>query len=219
MLVVTSKRKLKKFLKNAAFILLLVLIFLYFNHVVYPLVLDIAESKAKVYVMNAINEAAVKIRSLQEFYGEFYKYERNNDGEIVLITANTGAINKMYMCSQAEIQQALNNLNKKVVELPLGAFTGSAVFAEYGPTVNINLMLVGASEAMWNSYFYNEGINQTIHRVILRVTTRMRVIIPLRASDITVNTDIVIAEDIILGRVPESYITGLSEDNIFDLLP
>ena len=69
------------------------------------------------------------------------------------------------------------------------------------------------------SSFYTEGINQTMHRLIMRVQTTIRILVPLSAENVTVSMDFVIAEQIIVGRIPDSYITGISEDNIFDLLP
>ena len=53
----------------------------------------------------------------------------------------------------------------------------------------------------------------------MRITTTVHMLVPLKAQDVTVSMDFVLAEDILLGRVPDSYITGISQDNIFDLLP
>ena len=69
------------------------------------------------------------------------------------------------------------------------------------------------------AYYYTEGINQTIHRLIMRVTGTVRMLVPMNADDVAVSMDFILSEDVILGRVPDSYITGISDDNIFDLLP
>ncbi|MFA5450312.1 MAG: sporulation protein YunB [Clostridia bacterium] len=219
MFVVTTKKKIKKYIKAGAFLLVLLLLVVYFFTVAYPLVLNISEAKAKALVMNTINKAADNIRKFEGFYGKFYTYQANSEGEIVLVSANTAAINNMYLFAQAEIQRQLNDLQNRAIEIPLGAFSGSSILAEYGPAININIVLVGTTEAVWNSYFYNEGINQTIHRLVLRLTTKINILIPAKTSNLTIFTDIILAEDIILGRVPDSYITGFTEDNIFDLLP
>ena len=44
-------------------------------------------------------------------------------------------------------------------------------------------------------------------------------LVPMNADDVAVSMDFILSEDVILGRVPDSYITGISDDNIFDLLP
>lgn len=214
-----NKKKYKKAVKLLIWLLIAAVSFLYYINVVRPLVLDIAEANVRAAAINSINKAALNIRSFDGFYGEYYNYEKNNEGEIVLITANTASINNMYLFAQKEIQDALNKLNGDTIEVPLGAFSGSAIFSALGPSVSINVSLVGTAEASWHSVYYSKGINQTLHRIILRVTTNMNILIPLKAANVTVQTDIIIAETVILGRVPDSYIEGINEDNIFDLFP
>lgn len=215
----SAKRKFKKLMYLAILLLILVLIVVYVSSVAYPLALNIAEAKTRAKTLDAINTASERIRKLSVFYDSFYNFERNNDGEIVLITANTSAINQMYIMCQSEIQKELAGLKDEKISIPTGAFSGLSIVADKGAAIDINVMPVGTAEASWNSYFFNEGINQTIHRVVLRIITKINILVPVKAATVTVTTDILISEDIIIGRVPDSYITGISEDNIFDLLP
>jgi|AGTN01.1.fsa_nt_gi sporulation protein YunB len=221
MLLVTTKKKLKKYAGILVFILILTGIGLYFGKVTYPFILNIAEAEAKQAAMKAINTAAEKISKLDAFYGEFYDVEKNSNGDIILVKAKPSAINKMYVAAQVEIQRALNDLNGQVIDIPLGAFTGSTIFADVGPEISINLKVIGTSEASWHSYFTYEGINQTLHRMAISVSTKINILIPMRATDITINTEFTVSEDVIVGKVPETYISGLeiSKDNLFDLLP
>ena len=91
--------------------------------------------------------------------------------------------------------------------------------ADKGTPVSINIAPVGAVNIAMGSYFYTEGINQTIHRLVMRVQTTVRMLVPVRAEDVSVSMDFILAEQIIVGRIPDSYITGISDDNIFDLMP
>ncbi|MDR0696370.1 MAG: sporulation protein YunB [Christensenellaceae bacterium] len=213
------KRKLKKIKFLLILSLIIFSIYFYFDTIVFSLVIDIAESQAKSMALEAINEAGTLIRSLEGFFGDYYDYKVNNEGEVVLITANAANINKMHMTARSETQRALNKLNTANIIIPMGAFSGSSIFADMGPPINLKISLVATSETIWNSYFYNEGINQTIHRLILRISTKLNIIIPIKASDVFIEADFIIAEDIILGRVPDSYIDSLDRDNVFDLIP
>jgi sporulation protein YunB len=195
------------------------IIFLYFNNVVLLFVSQKAEFEAKVMALDAINKAGSIIRSLESFFGDYYDYKVNNDGEVVLITSNSANINKMQVAARAETQRALAKLSNSELTIPLGAFTGSSLLSDWGPDINLKLSIIASSETVWNSYFYNEGINQTIHRLILRINTQLHILIPARAADVNIIADFIIAEDVILGRVPDSYINGLNSDNVFDLIP
>ncbi|MBR3696688.1 MAG: hypothetical protein IKM97_00200 [Clostridia bacterium] len=49
------------------------------------------------------------------------------------------------------------------------------------------------------------GINQTLHRIFLDVTTNIDIITPFNIIGNSYNTKILLAENIIIGEVPENY--------------
>ncbi len=191
----------------------------YYRNTISPLVAQTAEAEVKALASRIINESTLKLKNYQAFYDAFYTYEKNDVGEITLVRANTASINLMTLCAKEAVQNGLDSLSDGKVNIPVGAFSGLALLADKGSDVKINVVQVGTADAKINSYYYNEGVNQTLHRLVLRITATVRMLIPLKAEDVEIVTDIVLAEDIVVGRVPDSYITGISDDNIFDLLP
>ena len=191
----------------------------YFDSVAKPLVKELAEANIQALTVSAFIAANAKIRDFSSFYGDFFSYEKNTEGEITLIRANTPAINSLTIYAREALQKEMDKITDHDVEIPTGAFTGLSVLADKGHPVSINVAPVGIVNVSIGSYYYSEGINQTIHRLIMRVSGVVRMLVPLDAEDVTVSMDFVLSEDVILGRVPDSYITGISDDNIFDLLP
>lgn len=220
---VVTKKKIKKFVAYIAIIALLFSLFLYMSKVSYPLVVELTEIQADNYVTNAMNNALKNITALSLFYSDFYTYECNKEGDIVLVKANTSNINQLMAMAQIEVQNELNKLENQKIHMHLGAFTGSSLLSDNGPVLTINLVPVGSAVSKWDSYYYAQGINQTIHRLVLRVMAQVKIIIPFKARECEVVCDFVIAEDVILGRVPDTYISGLESnaisDNLFDLIP
>lgn len=218
----TSERK-KKTKRRIACLLVSIIIagsvFAYFDKVAMPLVKELAEADVHAKTVSAYIKANARIKTFSEFYGEFFEYENNSDGEITLIKANSANINSIAVYAQQAMQESINELDDYKVELPSGAFTGLALMADKGTPVSINIAPVGAVNIAMGSYFYTEGINQTIHRLVMRVQTTVRMLVPVRAEDVSVSMDFILAEQIIVGRIPDSYITGISDDNIFDLMP
>ena len=192
---------------------------IYYNRSVSPLVKELAESEIKKKTVDAVVNGALKLKVYEVFYGDFYEYEKNNEGEIVLVRSNTASINAMNVYAQKEIQNSINSLKNDKISIPAGAFTGSSWLADKGNGVELNVLPIGAVETKLNSYFYHEGLNQTIHRLVLKVTTTVKIIVPIKAEDVSVSLEFLLAEDLIQGRVPDSYVTGISDDNIYDLLP
>lgn len=198
---VTTKKQLKKY-----FVLLLIGIivlgtFVFFKRVSYPLVVELAEIQTDNYVTNLVNEAVKRILQLQQFYDEFYTYERNTDGDVVLVKANTASINQLMALAQIEVQNELNKLETQKVNLHLGAFTGNSLLADNGPVTAISIIPIGSAVSKLESYYYSKGINQTIHRLMLHIVANVKIVIPYKAHNSRVVCEIVIAEDIILGRV------------------
>lgn len=220
--VITGK-KLKKLFLWVMVICLALSVVLFLNKVSYPLIIELCEIQSDNYVTNAVNEAAKNIMALRAFYDDFYTYERNGEGEIVLVKANTASINQLIALARIELQEELNKLENQKIDLHLGAFTGSSLLADNGPVLTINIIPIGNAVTTIESYYYAQGINQTIHRLILRVTADVRIIVPLKAKDCKIVKDIILAEDIILGRIPGTYINTLEgssiSENIFDLMP
>ena len=68
---------------------------IYYNRAVSPLVKELAESEIKKKTVDAVVSGALKLKVYEVFYGDFYEYEKNKDGEIVLVRSNTASINAM----------------------------------------------------------------------------------------------------------------------------
>ena len=208
--------------KRIALFLLLAIVagvIAFYAAVVFPTIRAISTEQTRAVTLQAINRAGVNIRSFEGFYGEFYEYHKNEAGDIVLITSNHANINAMMLFAQKEIQDTLDAVENWEIRVPLGAFSGSAFLSEFGPEITMTVLPVGTVHIGLHSYFFSEGINQTLHRIVMRIETTSEIMIPFKTETVRLTTDLLISEDVIVGKVPDSYITGISEDNIFDLLP
>lgn len=218
--MIKFKRKTKiKIISLLIVVAIVGLVFMYYTKTVSPLVVETAEAEVKEMTSAIVNEATLRLKNYKAFYDEFYTYEKNDVGEITLVRANTASINLMTVYARRAVQEGLSSLTDGKIHIPVGAFSGLSLLADKGSKIEINVVQVGTADTKINSYYYSEGVNQTLHRLVLRVTATVRMLIPLKAEDVEVVTDIILAEDIIVGRIPDSYITGISDDNIFDLLP
>ena len=172
----------------------------YFESVATPLVKELAEADVQAMIVSSFIEANAKIKKFSEFYESFFSYEKNDSGEITLIKANTPAINSLSIYAQEAMQKSLDKITDYDVQIPTGAFTGLSILADKGHPVSINIAPVGVVNVSIGSYYYTEGINQTIHRLIMRVTGTVRMLVPMNADDVAVSMDFILSEDVILGR-------------------
>ena len=93
----------------------------------------------------------------------------SNDGKIGSMSLNAASVNLFKSRLVRAVDEALEENAKFVVKIPLGAVTGSEVFAGMGPEIPVTVRMTGGAEAQITDEFTSAGINQTRHRVMLKV--------------------------------------------------
>ena len=85
------------------------------------------------------------------------------------------------------------------------------------PSIRVKIIPQGSVTVDYATEFESTGINQTRHRIYIIVNTDIKMIVPLVSENIRVTTNIPIAETIIVGDVPESFV-NVPEDDMLELL-
>ena len=86
-----------------------------------------------------------------------------------------------------------------------GSFTGFKLLAGKGPGVKIEIASIGDVETDLKSEFTAQGINQTLHRIYLQVKCKVNILTPFQDLEKEITNQILLAENIIVGHIPESY--------------
>lgn len=198
--------KLKR--KRRIIVLLLSILVLFFvlDFRLRPIIKTISVSKARVISTNAINEAVLhEIGRSGVEYSNLVNVERGEDGKVLAITTNTQKVNELRSNISIEIQEILSNIKMRQVGLPIGTLTGIEILNGVGPTVPLRITVSGSVITQINSKFSEAGINQTKHQIFIDVHTKISAMIPGYPATSEVDTNILIAETIIIGEVPKVY--------------
>lgn len=96
-----------------------------------------------------------------------------------------------------------------------GSFTGVKLLAGRGPGVKIQISPVGSVETDLKSEFTSKGINQTLHRVYLDVKCKVNILTPFKDIEKEIVNQVLLVENIIVGRIPETYynLEGLNAES------
>ena len=73
-----------------------------------------------------------------------------------------------------------------------------------GPKISSKISLCGSVITDITSEFDSSGINQTIHRIVVKINSDVSVMLPSFTTTVNVNTSICIAETVIVGIVPNT---------------
>lgn len=198
-----NKRK-KTFIIIVIIFVLFIYGFIIVDRNIKPTVLAISDVQARKIATQAINEA-VKNKIKDDIkYKDLIFVNFDRDGKVTMMQANTIMMNSIASDVALEVQENIRKISTKQVKIPIGNALNSQLFK--GPNINITIVPQGTVTVDFTTEFIESGINQTIHKVYLVIVTDVRVIVPLASDIIRIVTNIPVAETIIVGDVPESYI-------------
>ena len=155
-----------------------------------------------------------------------YKYDdlctatRDSNGNITLISSNVVAVNGIASDVALKIQEELNNTKNGKFYIHLGSFTGSRILSGRGPKIEIKMSTVGNVETELKSEFISRGINQTLHKIYLKVVCNVIVLSPFNSIEEKIENQVLIAESVIVGITPNTYynLEGLDRTGAVDVI-
>lgn len=213
-----------RFLRKSSIVLVVLLLFLLSFCVILAvranaIITDTSTAEINARINDIINESNTYVMGLKVFYSDFFTLQYDKDGNVSTVIANTGLINQITLLWNTEIQQKLNELREIVFTFKAGFFTGSAFLSGYGIDMTVHAHTISNCAITYSSVFLNAGINQTLHRLILYTEVRSEITVPTGCDDVVVTQEMVLAENVINGKVPDAYLLGENSTNYLDLLP
>lgn len=190
------------------FVLLLLTVYLLLESNFTHVVLDTAHARANAIAVDIMNEAVRE--TLKSDTGAAYEtlvtVLTDEAGRVTMLQANTARMNELAVRIALTSQDMLSLRDKTRISVPLGAALGVPFLSSIGPKIEVSLSPVGAVRASFVTEFESAGINQTRHKIWLLMHASVRLVLPTGAKAVDINTEILIAESIIVGDVPDSYI-------------
>ncbi len=186
---------------------------------VQPLIVRLSQNKAESVTLKIINDQVNQLLSEQAItYDRLVDIGYTDRGEIAYVATDIVKLNGLKARISSMIQESFDAYDFGWLSLPIGTIVGGDYFAGRGPSVRFPLELSCSAESTFSNVFDDAGINQTRHQIMLHVTGTTLSIAPWCKTAITVTTDFMIAETVIVGTVPEYYTNvEQSEDLVEDL--
>lgn len=182
-------------------------------------VLSLADARARSLAVQILNEAVEETIATQVSYDQLMTVTTGTDGTVRLIQANTAEMNRLASHATLLAQKKLEELEDQSISVPLGSALGLTIFAGAGPKIQVRILPVGAVIPRFDTEFQTAGINQTRHKVLLTLTATVRLVIPTGSSMMEASTQMAVAENIIVGQVPDSFVDLNGDSEMLDLIP
>lgn len=176
--------------------------------------LQIAKSKAQTSGVEAINRIVNREIVSQVKYEDIVCVHKDNDGRIVLVQPNTIVLNKIMAVTVTEISDSMGKMQEDTIVIPLGELSGVKFLAGYGPKMKVKIIPAGEVHVDVLNKFEQAGINQTRHLIYFKVESKLKVAVPFLNDEVKVATVIPLAETIIVGDVPQTYVNFRGQDDV-----
>ena len=174
--------------------------------VVNPVVFNYAQAGLDAIAVQAINHSIADVVRT-DTYSNLADIRRDNSGTITSISADAVTMNLLAVKVSSRAQEYLSTKSGEGIPVPLGTFSGIPFLVGRGSAINLNLKLVGAVNCNFESEFKTAGINQTEHKITLRSYATVDIILPFYTKRTNVVVEMLFADSIIVGEVPEFMLT------------
>lgn len=138
-------------------------------------------------------------------YEQLYSIEKDTNGNIVIIKSNVVPINNMISDLTENIQVEFDKIENPKISIALGSLSGIYFLSGVGPEISLKVSVTGTVETNIRSEFIAQGINQTLHRVYVDFDCNMKIVTPLKNYNKNITNQVIIAEHVIVGNIPDSY--------------
>ena len=122
------------------------------------------------------------------------------------LTTDMARMNLLRAELTTAILEALEGVDVSDVQVPLGTLFDLEPLWAKGPALRAKAMTLGTVRTEFDSQLTSAGVNQTLHRIWLEVDVPMTLLLPGGEVETTLHTRLCVAETVIVGKVPDTYL-------------
>ena len=167
----------------------------------------LAETQVRNATSDLINDAIDRqIENQNIQYDRIVYFEKDLDGRITALKTNMSEVNRLKTDILSLINDEILAMDSSDLGIPIGSLILPELFSGRGPGIPVQILSIRNSDASFTSTFSEAGINQTLQQMNMLVSVDVAVLALGRINFFTVSSQVVVAETIIVGQVPDTYL-------------
>lgn len=168
---------------------------------------ELAHTQIKNSTSDLINDAIdCQIENGNIHYDRIVYFEKDLDGRITALKTNMSEVNRLKTAILNLINDEILALDTSNLGIPIGSLILPELFSGRGPEIPVRILSIRNSDAAFSSYFTEAGINQTLQQLTMEVSVDVSVLVMGETESFTVSSQVVVAETIIVGQVPDTFL-------------
>lgn len=200
-------RRLRKFLHFLILIsVLAIVIYVAFRIQYRDTIRSLAETQVRNATSDLINDAIdrqIDIGNIQ--YDRIVYFEKDLNGKITALKTNMSEVNRLKTAILNLINDEILAIDTTDISIPLGSLFFPEFLSGRGPAIPVHILSIRNSDASFSSDFTEAGINQTLQRINMEVLVDVSILVLGRTQSFTVASQVIVAETIIVGQVPDTF--------------
>lgn len=191
------------------FAFLFLSLFIYYLKVVCPIVVSVSKDKIHSLATFSISESVGQVITEKGItYDQLVKISYSSQNEVELIEVDSVKVNLLMREITSLVQKKFDEFSQKGICVALGTFTGIPFLYGVGPQISVQLVPVGAVKTSLEGDFVSAGINQTLHTLNFVVSSTIGMVLPIKTENITTQLEVMICQNVIVGKIPNVYLQG-----------
>ena len=202
----------KRFIRRIIIILLLITALLlfalfFFRYKFHDAIRELAETQVRNATSDLINDAIdrqIELGNIQ--YDRIVYFEKDLNGRITALKTNMSEVNRLKTDILNLINDEILALDTSDLGIPIGSLLLPEILSGKGWEIPIQILSIRNSDASFSSDFREAGINQTLQQLNMDVCVDVTTLVMGQTAVFTVSSQVVVAETIIVGQVPDTYL-------------
>ena len=232
------RMRIRKNYRISRIIILIIILIFFFTYTLYsiynkkitPKIIDVAEMKLQKFTESFLsNNIGYDILN-DEIIKNILVINKNNDGEILYVDYNLDQAYLVLDIVTKKLDSLINDLENGQVEnlddanienskyglimkIPMFIASDYALMANMGPTIHLKINFTGSILTNIKSKITNYGMNNALVELYVTIKINEELMAPVVNKTLNIEYDVLIASQVINGRIPEYYgglITGTS---------
>ena len=188
-------------------LLMTVILFLMVRSRYRDVIRELAETQVKNTTSDLTNDAIAKqIAEGIIQYDRIVYFEKDLEGRITALKTNMSEVNRLKTDILNIINDEILSLDTSDIGIPVGSLFLPEFLSGRGPTIPVHILSIRNSDATFVSDFSQAGINQTLHQLAMEVSVDVAVLVLGQTSSFTITSEVVVAETVIVGSVPNTFL-------------
>ena len=168
---------------------------------------SLAETSVRNSTSDLINDAIDRqIETGNVHYDRIVYFEKDLNGKITALKTNMSEVNRLKTAILNLINDEILALDTADIGIPVGSLILPELFSGKGPQIPVHILSIRNSDAAFKSYFSEAGINQTLQQLTMEVSVDVSVLVLGKNESFTVSSQVVVAETVIVGQVPDTFL-------------